>query len=82
MKKFSLSEFPEPSRLVGRLTRSWVSRAGVAGAGAEVCPVLWSLLREQLMGLLTLGKAKTLRKQEAAKALQRILLIFLSVSGG
>ena len=42
----------------------------------------WSLLREQLMGLLTLGKAKTLRKQEAAKALQWILLIFLSVSGG
>ena len=34
MKKFSLSEFPEPSRLVGRLTRSCVSqRRGGAGAG-------------------------------------------------
>lgn len=34
MKKFSLSEFPEPSRLVGCLTRSCVSECrGGAGAG-------------------------------------------------
>lgn len=38
--------------------------------------MLWSLLQEQLTGLLTLGKVKTLREQAAAKALQWVLLVF------
>lgn len=41
-----------------------------------MCPALWSLLQEQLTGLLTLGKVKTLREQAAAKALQWVLLVF------
>lgn len=32
-----------------------------------MCPALWSLLWEQLTGLLTLGKVMTLHEQESSK---------------
>lgn len=64
--------------LVGFLTCSCVAECQDKCLCIKVRPMLLSLLHEQLMGLFTLGKAKTLHNNKRAPNWN--FFIFLSVS--